>query len=113
MHASSFIALALGATAVSAAAVAVDATPVSSAPVLSSERRQNACDPYCQFPKSLDCPGSGGVHIEQKDLIAAVVAGDRSQPPRETSAANLATRHCGELKTFPLWIVRFSLKRND
>ncbi|XP_014554246.1 hypothetical protein COCVIDRAFT_105523 [Bipolaris victoriae FI3] len=85
MHASSFIALALGATAVSAAA-------------------QKSCDPACQFPKSLDCPVRGGVHIDQKDLIDAVKAGDRSQPPRETSAANLATKYCSGLKTYPLWV---------
>lgn len=92
MRASSFIALAIGATAVSASGSA-------------------SCDPYCQFPASLDCPGGGGVHIDKKDLIAAVVAGDRSQPPQETSASNLATRHCAAVN-YPLWTVSFSLKCN-
>ncbi|EUC45337.1 hypothetical protein COCMIDRAFT_26459 [Bipolaris oryzae ATCC 44560] len=95
MYASSFIALALGATAVSAAAFP------------NVQARQAVCD-LCDFanlPSSLDCPANGGVHITDKELAAAIKAADRSQPPRETSASNLATSHCSgaEFRGIPLW----------
>ncbi|KAH4840999.1 hypothetical protein HBH75_231330 [Parastagonospora nodorum] len=92
MHANSIIALALGATAVSAAAV----------PGL--EVRQ-AGDLYRQFPESLDCPVKNSVHVLKKDLVEAVKNGKRDGPPYEASAANLATRHCGNsnFKGIPLW----------
>jgi hypothetical protein len=96
MHAKSIIALALGATAVSAAAV----------PGL--EVRQ-AGDLYRQFPESLDCPVKNGVHVLKKDLVEAVKNGKRDGPPYEASAANLATRHCGNsnFKGIPLWTVSY------
>ncbi|USP78653.1 uncharacterized protein yc1106_05927 [Curvularia clavata] len=71
MHAFSVVVLALGATAVSA----------------------QSCDPYCQFPKSMFCPGSGQT-LTRDEIIAAAVNDKRSQGPRETSANNLATLHC-------------------
>ncbi|RMZ68298.1 hypothetical protein GMOD_00004520 [Pyrenophora seminiperda CCB06] len=93
MHASSIIALALGATAVSAAAFP------------NVEARQDKCDPYCQFPASVDCPVRGGVHVTKQQLASSAQKGDRSGSPYEQSASNLATTHCSgtQFKGIPLW----------
>ncbi|EUC38569.1 hypothetical protein COCCADRAFT_32491 [Bipolaris zeicola 26-R-13] len=98
MHASSFIALALGATAVSAAAFP------------NVEARQQSCEPYCNFPnlpKILDCPRNGGQRLTKDVVAKALLAADRSEPPRETSANNLATSHCNgsRFSGIPLWTI--------
>jgi hypothetical protein len=100
MHASSIVALALGATAAVAAIV----------PEL-DVRAAQACDPYCQFPESIQCPVRNGVHVTKKTLIDAARHGNRVGPPRETDANNLATTHCSDRKFrgIPLWVVSFSL----
>jgi hypothetical protein len=102
MHASSIVALAFGATAASAAAV----------PDL-EVRAIQACDPYCQFPESIDCPVRDGVHVLKKDLVEAARNGNREGEPREKDANNLATKHCSDPKFrgIPLWIVSSLLER--
>ncbi|KAH8712060.1 hypothetical protein GQ44DRAFT_742608 [Phaeosphaeriaceae sp. PMI808] len=90
MHASAIVALALGATAVSAAALSA----------------RDTCDPFCQFPASIDCPVRGGVHVTKAELTEAVRNARREGAPRETDANNLATRHCSDNKFrgIPLWV---------
>ncbi|EMD59346.1 hypothetical protein GGP41_009212 [Bipolaris sorokiniana] len=96
MHASSFIALALGATAVPAAAFP------------KVEARQKACNPFCNFlnlPNILDCPANGGHRLTKAVIANALLTADRSGPPRETSAPNLATSYCNgsNFRGIPLW----------
>ncbi|KAF7448717.1 hypothetical protein Ptr902_03805 [Pyrenophora tritici-repentis] len=89
MHASSIIALALGATAVSAASV-----------------QGRASYTYANFPTSIDCPVENGKGVTQ-DTLKDAVTNHKRGPPRETSAANLATRHCAkqEFSGIPLWVM--------
>jgi hypothetical protein len=103
MHASSIFALALGATA--AAAVAVPNLEV---------RAAQACDPYCQFPESIDCPVRNGVHVTKQALVDAARNGKRDGAPLETDANNLATTHCSDRKFrgIPLWVVSFPIATN-
>jgi hypothetical protein len=103
MHASSIVALALGATVASAATF----------PNL-KVREAQVCDPYCQFPESIDCPVRNGVHVLKKNLVDAVRNGNRAGDPREKDANNLATTHCSDQKFrgIPLWIVSLSLERD-
>ena len=92
MHATSLLTLVLGATAVSAAAL----------------NAKRACDPYCNFPANgLDCPQNGGVQLSRDEVISAARGADRSGPPRENSASNLATSHCSSeaYNGVPLWTV--------
>lgn len=99
MHASSIIAIAIGAIAVSAAAL--------SAP--------DTCDPFCQFPASIDCPVRDGVHVTKAELTDAILNAKREGAPVETDAKNMATRHCGDLKFrgIPLWVVSFSFEGEE
>lgn len=87
MHGLSILALAIGATA---AAV-------------------ESCAPYCQFPKSITCPANGKT-LTRDEIVAAAVNGNRSGPPYEESAANIATTHCSDtkFKGVPLYAVSFS-----
>ncbi|KAH9862426.1 hypothetical protein J1614_011081 [Plenodomus biglobosus] len=94
MHANTLIALALGATAVSAASL----------PDL-QVRQSGACDPSCNFPNSMYCSGNGGALLQRDQIIALAENADRSGPPREQNANNLASGKCaGAGYDFPLWI---------
>lgn len=96
MHANIVVALALGATAVSATAL----------PAL-QVRDNGACDPTCNFPESMYCPGNGGALIQKADIVAAARNGDRSGEPYDTSAANVASGKCAvrAYSGIPLWNV--------
>ena len=98
MHASSIIALALGATAVSATVL---------------PRQADACNgQFCQFPKTIDCPVANGKGVTRAILEETVKNSKRVGAPYELSASNLATKHCmsPDFRDIPLWAVSsFSL----
>lgn len=100
MHASSIVALALGAVAVSATAL----------PNL--QVRDGACDPECNFPKSMTCSDNGGATLQKADIVAAARNGDRSGKPYEASASNIASEFCSmtAYRGIPFWTVSFSHK---
>ena len=96
MHASSIIALALGATAVSAAAF---------------PRQVSGCDGlFCQFPATIDCPVPNGKGVTSDMLKKQVKSASRVGAPQETSASNLATKYCSspKFRDIPLWTVSSS-----
>ncbi|CAE7214361.1 hypothetical protein CFE70_009769 [Pyrenophora teres f. teres 0-1] len=95
MHASSIIALALGASAVSAAAF----------PNV-QVRDNSASYTFTNFPVYIDCPVPNGNKVTQQRLKDAVGNAKREGEPREKSAFNLATRHCGfpNFSGIPLWM---------
>ncbi|RAR01850.1 hypothetical protein DDE82_006188 [Stemphylium lycopersici] len=93
MHASSIIALALGAAAVSATAL----------PDL--EVRDGTCDPACNFPKSMYCTENGGAEINRDEMIALARNADRSGKPIEESSSNISSEFCHmtRFRNMPFW----------
>lgn len=90
MHATSFIALALGATAVSAASV-----------------QGRATYKYKQFPAAFDCPVENGKGLLRETIIDAVTNANRQGTPQEPSANWLSTKYCSNpsFEGIPLWTV--------